>query len=67
MTGPELAAIRQRLGYTAEQFGRALGYEGERNTVQVAVSRLESGTRDVPTTLGRLAEMFRRHGVPAEW
>lgn len=67
MTGVELAAIRHRLGLSLVEMGRALGYDGNRNTVQVAVGRYESGGRDIPPWIGRLAHMYGRHGVPRQF
>jgi transcriptional regulator with XRE-family HTH domain len=64
VTGPELAAIRHKLGLSLVQMGRALGYEGNRNTVQVAVHRYETDARPIPPWIGRLAWMYGRHGVP---
>lgn len=67
MTGPELAAIRAQLGLSLDAMGRALGYTGDRNTVQVAMSRFEAGHRPIPLTAARLAVMFGRHGVPDDF
>lgn len=67
MTGPEFLAIRRQLDLTLMEFGRALGYQGDRNTIQVAVRRYESGVRDIPPWIARLAEMYRRHGVPEDF
>jgi transcriptional regulator with XRE-family HTH domain len=67
MTGRQFASVRRRLGLSLYDFGRALGYEGNRNTIQVAISRYERGERDVPPWIARLAQMFDRHGVPAEF
>lgn len=67
MTGYEFSAIRKRLGLSLYDWGRALGYEGNRNTVQVAVSRYERGDRDIPPWIARLAMMFDRHGVPSDF
>ncbi len=46
MTGAELKAIRQALGFTLSGFGRALDcYRGNKNTLSVAIRRLERGYR----------------------
>jgi hypothetical protein len=46
MTGAELKAIRQELGLTLSGFGLALGcYRGNKNTLSVAIRRLERGHR----------------------
>ncbi|HXF46873.1 MAG TPA: hypothetical protein VNK91_12225 [Burkholderiaceae bacterium] len=67
MTGPELRAIRQRLGLTLYAFGLALGYRGSRNAVQVTVARLESGRARITPQVERLATMYARRGVPREF
>lgn len=67
MTGEEFRSIRKKLGLTLNQWGHALGYQGNRNTVQVAVRRYEDGTRDIPPWIARLATMLGRHGVPRGW
>jgi transcriptional regulator with XRE-family HTH domain len=48
MTGAELKAIRQALGLTLSGFGKALGYQGNKNTLSVAVRRMESDRRQIP-------------------
>jgi transcriptional regulator with XRE-family HTH domain len=67
MTGSELRAIRHALGLTLHEFGRALGYEGNTNTVNVAIRRYESGARPIAPWIARLAEMYARYGVPRKW
>ena len=67
MTGPEFAAIRKSLGLSTVQWGRALGYTGNDNTVSVGIRRYESGARPLPPWIARLATMYGRHGVPAEF
>ena len=64
MTGPEFRAIRKHLGLTLYAWGRALGYSGNRNTIQCAVQRYEKGERDIPPWIAKLAEMYERHGIP---
>lgn len=65
MTGPEFRAIRQQLGLTLMEWGRALGYQGD--NPQVTVSRLEAEGQPITRQVARLAEMYRRHGVPDEF
>ncbi|WP_454917258.1 helix-turn-helix domain-containing protein [Xanthobacter sediminis] len=68
MTGPELAAIRHRLGLSAIAFGRACGYTGTDNSVSVSIRRYEGEYgRPVPPLLARLAVMFDRFGVPDDF
>ena len=67
MTGSELAAIRKSLGLSTTQWGRALGYSGTDASVSASVRRLEARHDDaIPTTVGRLALMYDRYGVPRE-
>lgn len=67
MTGPELKAIRNRLGLSTTGLGRAFGYEGTDVTASGTIRKYESGGRAIPPWLGRLAIMFDRHGVPEDW
>jgi DNA-binding transcriptional regulator YiaG len=67
MTGDELRIIREGLGLNKERFGRALGYQGTYGIASRHVRRFESGARSIPQPISRLAEMFRRHGVPDGW
>jgi transcriptional regulator with XRE-family HTH domain len=55
MTGAELKAIRQQLGLTLSGFGRALGYQGNKNTLSVAIRRFESGARGIPDNVATRA------------
>lgn len=65
MTGPQLRAIRLALGLTQRLFGAALGYEGD--NVDEVIRKLERGIQPITPAIGRLAEMFRRHGVPKKY
>ena len=67
MTGAEMRAIRDELGLSAVQLGRAFGYEGNDSTIGPLISRFENGSRPIPTYLQRLLLMFQRHGVPPLW
>lgn len=67
MTGPELKSIRQKLGLSVVEFGRALGYQGQRQTVDVTVRRYELGSRPIPPWIARLAFCYGKHGVPKEF
>jgi len=67
VTREELRTIRENLGLSTEKFGRALGYQGAYGTASRLVRRFESGARSIPETIRRLAEMFRRYGVPDTW
>jgi transcriptional regulator with XRE-family HTH domain len=67
MTGEEFRRIREDLGLSTEKFGRGLGYHGTYGIAARHIRRFESGARPIPQTIGRLVEMFRRHGVPDSW
>ena len=41
MTGDEMRAIRKRMGMSAVEFGRALGYRSSYNTIKVKIQRYE--------------------------
>ena len=66
VTGNEFRAVRYRLGLSAMEWGRALGYGGTPNSVRTVISRLESGSRPVPAVVGLLAWMYGRYGVPGD-
>ena len=67
MNGKKLRSVRQGLGLSVKEFGRALGYVGNDNTLSVQVRRYELDARPIPPWIARLAEMYRRHGVPPGW
>lgn len=46
--------------------GHALGYAGDRNSIQASMGRIERSDA-VPNQVARLATMFVRHGVPDEF
>jgi hypothetical protein len=66
MTGAELKAIRVKLACTPEAFALALGYSGKPQTLRSVTYVLETGRRNIPPAVGRLAVMLGRHGIPAE-
>ena len=67
MSGDELRVIRETLGLSASQLGRALGYSGATANISVQVRRLERGDRRIPRPIERLALMFQREGIPEGW
>jgi transcriptional regulator with XRE-family HTH domain len=68
MTGAELKAIRTKLNCTGEVFARVLGYGGSAQGLKTVVYLFESGRRDIPPAIARLAVMLGIHGVPnARW
>lgn len=64
MSAEDFAAARRLTGLGVVEFGRALGYRGDDNSVSVHVRRLERGARPVLEPIARLAAMFALHGVP---
>jgi hypothetical protein len=66
MTGGDLARIRKKLGLSLYEWGRALGYQGNHNGIQVQVKDMETGKRTITRMCERLARMYERHGVPEE-
>ena len=63
MTGSEFRAVRYRLGLSAMEWGRALGYGGTPNSVRTVISHLESGARPIPRVIALLAKMYARYGI----
>ncbi len=59
MTAAELKAIRLALDLTPLEFGRALGYDGTDQAINVQVWRYESGRRKVPPYIARLVSIYR--------
>ena len=62
MTAAEFKFIRLALGLSQEQFGRALGNTGK--NVRREVYLMEQEQKSITARTARLAEMFRRYGVP---
>ena len=60
MTGPELKAIRLKLGLTPTQFGIALGYTGK---CGINIHHMEAGRKTITPTVARLAKMFAKYGL----
>ena len=57
MSGNDLKRLRARMGLGVLKFGRALGYEGNVNTVVRAIRRYEGmGLRDIPEKVAVRAE-----------
>jgi hypothetical protein len=66
MTGPEFASIRKQLGLSLYDWGRALGYQGNRNSLQVQIKGMEDGARAITPMCRRLVRMYERYGVPED-
>jgi hypothetical protein len=67
MTGDEFKAIRTELRCTAEAFALALGYECKPQSLRTIIYYFETGRREIPDTVARLAMMFEIHGIPDAW
>lgn len=66
MNHDQFRHIRRELGLTARQLGRALGYNGNPNTLGVQIRGFESGKREIPGPTSRLMEMFELCGIPTD-
>lgn len=61
MTGAELKAIRQELGLSVVEFGRAIGWTGRRRTIQTNLRKIEGGKRPVDAELeAKVVKLIRR-------
>lgn len=66
MNSAEFRSIREKLGLGVVEFGRAIGYAGNDNTVSVRVRRFEDG-KEISPVIARLVRMFDRFGIPDEF
>jgi len=64
MTGDEFRKCRHAANATQAKFGAALGYTGR--NIGRQVRHYESGNREIPEWIARLADMYRRHGIPRD-
>jgi transcriptional regulator with XRE-family HTH domain len=55
MNGETLKDIRNELDLTVVDFGLALGYTGNDNTISDTVRKYERGKKDIPPWIARLA------------
>ena len=68
MTPSELRSIREKCGLTQADFALALGYRNhDRPGLRQQVNDMEAGRKSITAQTGRLAEMFRRFGVPNDF
>lgn len=67
MSPEDFKQARREAGLSTYAWGYALGLSGNRNTIGLAVRRMEKGEQDIRGTMIRLIEMFRRHGVPDDF
>jgi transcriptional regulator with XRE-family HTH domain len=63
-----LRTIREGLRLSQYHFGVVLGFDNPtKREVIERVNRYESGARDPPETIVRLATMLNRHGIPDDF
>lgn len=67
MKGDTLRAIRKRLGLTVMEMGKAFGWQGTAKTMREQLNRYETGKREIPPAISRLAIMFDRFKVPGDF
>jgi transcriptional regulator with XRE-family HTH domain len=64
----DLRAARETLGLSQADFAIALGYRNhDRQGLRQQVNDMEAGRKAVTPQVARLAEMFRRFGIPPEF
>lgn len=64
MTPKQFKAIRKGFGLTQSEWGRRLGYKGDRETIARQVRRFENGTRPIPPTIAVLVQFIAEKGLP---
>jgi transcriptional regulator with XRE-family HTH domain len=62
-----IRAAREQVGLSQADFAQALGYGGTKQTRRSIMSAYENGHKPVPVFVERLAEMFKRFGVPKDF
>jgi DNA-binding transcriptional regulator YiaG len=65
MTPQEFKACREAVGLTQAEWASAMGY-ANKNLRQQAWD-MENGRKAITTHAARLAEMYRRYGVPKDF
>jgi transcriptional regulator with XRE-family HTH domain len=63
LTPADFLRIRTLYGETQEAFGRRLGWEGSRSTVERRVHRYEDGETPIVGTLAVLLKLLEERGV----
>lgn len=67
-TPDHLRHCRQTLGLRLVEWAQALGYRSEkRERLREQIDSMETGARPITQQTARLAEMFARYGVPADF
>lgn len=62
-TGADFYALRLACGMTVVDFGRALGYRGNRSTIKRDISRIEHFDELPPEVVERIAAVFKAAAV----
>jgi len=63
MSGEQMLVIRTGLGLTRVQFGLAIGYSGDRNTVNDVVRKYEQGNKPIPPWIATTARALDVDGI----
>lgn len=67
-TSADLRTARETIGLSQADFAIALGYRNhDRQGLRQQVNDMEAGRKAITPQTARLAEMFRRFGVPEEF
>lgn len=67
MTPAEIKSCRQACGLDQAGWAIALGYRSaDRKNLRQQVNDMEGGRKPITAQIARLAEMYRRFGVPAD-
>lgn len=61
MTGPEMKAIRQKMGLDRVEMARLIGYTGNDRNDESRISKLESGAKQIPLYIARLVWLLGAH------
>lgn len=67
MTGAELKRIREAMGLSRYQMGRALGMHGQPNTIKSTILKMEGAKKGIPPAYGLLARFYDEAGGVPEW
>jgi hypothetical protein len=67
MTSSDFRIYRTAAGLGVVEYGQALGYQGNANTISRLIRSFEYGEKPIPEYIQRLCSMFWRHGIPREF
>lgn len=68
MTPAEFKAARKSCRLRLAEWALALCYRSEdRKNLRKQINDMEAGRKAITPQVARLAEMYRRYGVPEEW